>query len=307
MPKPLQISPELLEEAMREERSPRQSFDTVIPGHVHLFPRSKLSNSAKNFYGVLRKHTEAKGYCWATNGYFADLMGVDERTIQRWLAQLEKCRIIIKDQYINNHQHFRRLWMAEIKIMFNHDKNVRGGRQKCHPEEENRNRDISPIVPKEDSPPKRKRKIEDKEQVAAEVWLTPKQQVDLLARCSGKDEKLKSCYLKLSAWKIGKQITGGNDYKGIINWVIKAVEEEQSKPKPQDRTSQNEKFANLVEKKFSSKVKGYTIYVGPKYLEFNNYPVCTVINFSEYGFKDQVISFLRKINADIQGLDADNA
>lgn len=101
--------------------------------------------------------------------------------------------------------------------------------------------EVSPIVPKGDIPQKRKKVKEDKEERAPEVSTTKTQHDDLLRRLGNDQKKLLSCYEKLSAWKIGKQITGGNDYKAILNWVIKSIEEETQKCKPNHYQSKSNK------------------------------------------------------------------
>ncbi len=79
---------------------------------------------------------------------------------------------------------------------------------------------------KEKLPEKRTRAKEEKTEVAAGVWITPRQ------KKSFEEDKLKgnfafaeTCYRTLSEWKISKEIIGGNDYQCLISWVIKATEE----------------------------------------------------------------------------------
>lgn len=79
----------------------------------------------------------------------------------------------------------------------------------------------SPLPSKKSKPPK-----DPKIEVAPEVWLTEKQESDLLERLQGDELKRKKCYDRLSSWKIGKGRTGGSDYLSIIKWVIGAVEED---------------------------------------------------------------------------------
>src|ERR1700687_1462317 len=90
---------------------------------------------------------------------------------------------------------------------------------------------ISPIVPKGDIAP-RKSNRQEKIQRATEVWTTPVQHADLESRCRHEKVELQDCYNRLSAWKLGKEITGGkNDYKAMVNWVIDSVAKDKS-PKP---------------------------------------------------------------------------
>ena len=47
-----------------------------------------ISPNAKVLYAELTALSNAKGYCWANNGYFAELYEKTERAIQKWLSQL---------------------------------------------------------------------------------------------------------------------------------------------------------------------------------------------------------------------------
>lgn len=83
---------------------PKPNYYAVVPANVRY---AAIPASAKLLYGEITALCDKKGYCWATNSYFANLYQVTERNITRWLAELVKfgfCRV---------------------------DKNVGGGRQIC--------------------------------------------------------------------------------------------------------------------------------------------------------------------------------
>ncbi len=102
--------------------------------------------------------------------------------------------------------------------------------------------DLSPIIPKGDPPPSKRKKVrEEKEEKAQQVWLTTTQHLDLTKRMEGDEKKVLACYERLSRWKISKQIAGGNDYLSILNWVIKAVEEEKTQCKTKIYPSKSSK------------------------------------------------------------------
>lgn len=82
----------------------KPNYYAVIPAEVRY---AQINPAAKLFYAEITALATKKGYCWATNAYFADLYQTSERTITRWLEELVKfgfCRV---------------------------DKNVQGGRQIC--------------------------------------------------------------------------------------------------------------------------------------------------------------------------------
>jgi len=110
------------------------SFDAVIPAFVRY--DQKLSNNAKLLYGELRALTNAYGFCWASNEYFAALYQVDVRTIKRWLQNLEDAGHIIqtkeRDDETNKLVRIIRLaFPSQEKPKKKMDKNVQKNGQKC--------------------------------------------------------------------------------------------------------------------------------------------------------------------------------
>lgn len=71
------------------------SYYVNIPASVRYDKR--LTPKAILLYGEITALTNKKGYCWASNSYFAELYGVDNSTIQRWLKSLEDGNHIRRD------------------------------------------------------------------------------------------------------------------------------------------------------------------------------------------------------------------
>jgi DNA-binding transcriptional ArsR family regulator len=63
------------------------NFYAVIPADVRY--DTTLTANTKLLYGEITALCNQKGYCWATNAYFARLYEVTGRTVTRWLSELE--------------------------------------------------------------------------------------------------------------------------------------------------------------------------------------------------------------------------
>ncbi len=66
----------------------KKSYYAVIPADVRY--DKDLPMGARLLYGELTALSNEKGYCWATNGYFADLYEVTRTTISNWVTALEE-------------------------------------------------------------------------------------------------------------------------------------------------------------------------------------------------------------------------
>lgn len=58
----------------------------ILPAEVR-YDKSLLPN-AKLLYVEITSLCRKQGYCWATNSYFASLLGASERTVTRWIKTL---------------------------------------------------------------------------------------------------------------------------------------------------------------------------------------------------------------------------
>lgn len=79
------------------------SYYAVIPASVRY--DENLSPNAKLLYGEITSLCNEKGYCWATNEYFAKLYKVSTKSITRWICDLCNCghieSKIIKDPKVS--------------------------------------------------------------------------------------------------------------------------------------------------------------------------------------------------------------
>ncbi|WP_051951446.1 helix-turn-helix domain-containing protein [Flavobacterium sp. ASV13] len=64
------------------------NFYALIPANVRY--DQNLKPNAKLLYGEITALCNTSGFCWAGNEYFAKLYKVDQKTVSRWISDLEK-------------------------------------------------------------------------------------------------------------------------------------------------------------------------------------------------------------------------
>jgi hypothetical protein len=89
-----------------------------IPANVRY--DQDLSANAKLLYGEITALTNHLGYCWATNGYFADLYQLSNRHISRMIGQLEAKGYILTEIKMQGKQVIERRIFIAVPM----DKNV---------------------------------------------------------------------------------------------------------------------------------------------------------------------------------------
>lgn len=66
--------------------TPEPSYYAIIPANVRY--DTDLTPNAKLLYGEITSLCNQKGYCYATNDYFAALYGVSKTSISKWISSL---------------------------------------------------------------------------------------------------------------------------------------------------------------------------------------------------------------------------
>lgn len=89
-----------------ENKQPRKSYYSITPADVRYCTR--IVDGAKLLYGEITALCNERGYCWASNQYFAELYKNQTRTIARWIASLRKEEFI----YIDNAKGVRKIFLA---------------------------------------------------------------------------------------------------------------------------------------------------------------------------------------------------
>ena len=113
----------------------KPNYYAVLPAEVRY---AKIPAQAKLLFCEITALSNATGYCWATNSYFAELYGMTKENISRLLAKLEKAGFIeCSYKYNDNDKTYRKI-LIKISIDKNDealankvgiDKNI--NRQKC--------------------------------------------------------------------------------------------------------------------------------------------------------------------------------
>ena len=105
----------------------KPGYWAVLPAAVRYHP--DLPASAKLLYAEISSLTDARGYCFASNGYFMKLYGLSMRTITRLLQALEDAGLVrIEDD--QGGKSLRKIY-AGVNPMSYLDKNVYTPGQKC--------------------------------------------------------------------------------------------------------------------------------------------------------------------------------
>lgn len=76
----------------------KKGYYAIIPANVRY--DESLTANAKLLYGEITALCNEKGYCWASNQYFASLYGVDKVTVSRWIGSLkDKGYVTVEIEY----------------------------------------------------------------------------------------------------------------------------------------------------------------------------------------------------------------
>ena len=76
-----------MNEQQKSTETAKPSYWAVLPAAVRYDPA--ITAGAKLLYAEISSLTGSRGYCYASNAYFAGLYGITERTLQRHLKALE--------------------------------------------------------------------------------------------------------------------------------------------------------------------------------------------------------------------------
>ena len=101
-----------------ENKMPEPSAPNLmawIPARVRYDDR--LPPNAKLLYGEIAALTNAYGYCWATNGYFAKLYGFAPKTVSELICTLRDAgyiKVEIEKVTSDRRANVRRIWLVNV-------------------------------------------------------------------------------------------------------------------------------------------------------------------------------------------------
>jgi hypothetical protein len=87
------------------------NYYAIIPAEVRY--DTELPDKAKLLYGEITALTNEKGYCWATNGHFAELYGCHEMTISKLIQLLIKKQYLYSEVIKDGYKTIRRLYISK--------------------------------------------------------------------------------------------------------------------------------------------------------------------------------------------------
>jgi len=103
----------------------KKSYYAIIPAGVRY---SDIPPNAKLLYGEITALANEKGYCWASNKYFAELYKVKERTVTGWVASLIEKGFIKSEVSKEDDKYGRKIFLEGVEDLF--PKKTKEGRKK---------------------------------------------------------------------------------------------------------------------------------------------------------------------------------
>ena len=87
-----------------------ENYWNLVPANV--LTDIHLSANAKLLYGDIFGLAKSKGYCWASNKYFADKYHVHKGTISRWIKELSMNGYVINDSRQGPNGYERKIYLT---------------------------------------------------------------------------------------------------------------------------------------------------------------------------------------------------
>ena len=214
---------------VKDEEIQRIGYYAVIPATV-LF-NERLKPNEKLLYALITALSNKEGYCYASNKYLGEKLGVDPVTVSRWITDLRRNNYVFVD------------------IMRNEKKEIIK-RKKNPNQQPNRLKNQEGI----DEKVKDNNIIDNninthtvsKEKFNENVFLYDYEYKKLLEEYG--ENKTKKCIEELSLYKKSKGVEYESDYATIKRWVIIRVEELEARK--DKKATKNKNFNNYEQREY---------------------------------------------------------
>ena len=218
----------MIREVDTENEVNRIGYFAVIPATV-LFNNS-LKPNEKLLYALITALSNKEGYCYASNKYLGEKLGVDPKTITSWLADLRKFNYIMVDLIRNENKEIiqRKIYPHDVPYPLNNvypspSKNVEATHQISEDNNIN-NKNINTHTV-------------SKEKFLDNVFLYDYEYKELINVYG--ETKANKCIEELSLYKKSKGIEYKSDFATIKRWVILRVEEIEQRQTKQKNNTKN--------------------------------------------------------------------
>lgn len=104
----------LKERRIKLNEDNKVNYYAIIPATIRY--SKELKPAEKLLYGEITALTNIKGYCYASNRYFANLYNVTLHTVSQWISHLEKLQYIKLEMIRDNNKVIkeRRIYINDI-------------------------------------------------------------------------------------------------------------------------------------------------------------------------------------------------
>lgn len=220
----------MIREVDTENEVNRIGYFAVIPATV-LFNNS-LKPNEKLLYALITALSNKEGYCYASNKYLGEKLGVDPKTITSWLADLRKFNYIMVDLIRNENKEIiqRKIYPHDVPYPLNNvylspSKNVEATHQISEDNNiNNKNINTHTVT---------------KKKYSENVYLYDFEYKELINIYG--ENKTHKCIEELSLYKKSKGVEYKSDFATIKRWVIARVEELEQRQEKQNNKKRKSK------------------------------------------------------------------
>lgn len=201
----------------KENELNRIGYYAVIPATV-LFNK-ELKPNEKLLYALITSLSNKEGFCYASNKYLGEKLGVDHKTVSRWLGDLRRYNYLIIDIIRNEQQEIiqRKIYPNDIPYL---SKNHSPYTLKHHYPSDEKSEDNNINYNNINTHTVRKEKFLEN------VYLYDYEYKMLIDEYG--EIKTNKCIEELSLYKKSKGVEYKSDYATIKRWVIERVEKLQN-------------------------------------------------------------------------------